>query len=296
MSNHQSVTQLMQSLGLAVATNSSPTQQELGIAKPTSTASSDLIYAPYFDRLKNMSPNWPIILDGPNGTGKTTAVHQLAAECGAELYVQQGYRTLAVEDMRGMRGLNEKGTTFEPGRLLQSLEDRKGWYILEEANMVDPAITALLHNLLDGTGEITVPELGGKVNVRENWRCFFTRNSGFAGTTEMNRALESRSVIIETDHFSAKKEIELITQKYPGISEHAEMIVQIAQAVRSARTNGEHEFEMDIRTEFQLADEYARTGDLLEAFSLVVLPKIGDRYSYGIVREALLEAVELITL
>jgi len=285
------VEQTMKALGLAVAKD--PLN---GTQADANTKSSVPLQASFYDELKYFSANNAVILDGPNGNGKTFAVHRFAEESGAKLQVQQGYRTLAVEDIRGTRGLNEKGTTFVPGPLILSLLDPNGWYLLEEANMVSPDITSLLHNLLDGTNEIMVPELGKAVKRRKSWRCFMTRNPGYAGTTEMNRALESRCVVIETDHFSRENEIRMIAEKYPQLGDRVDTIVDMAQAVRAARENGEHEFEMDIRACLQLAEAWMYFGDALQAFRFIVLPKIGDRYSYVPVRNALLDAVNLIVL
>jgi len=258
----------------------------------SAVAGDRVICARYYSRLKRFVENgWPVLLEGPAAAGKSTAVRQLANELGATLFVQQCHRTLSVEEIRGTRGLNEQGTTFEPGLLTASLRHPSGWYFVEEINMADPAILSLLNNLLDGSREISIPETGDVVPVPEHWRFLGAYNAGYVGAGELNQALVSRCLVIECDFFPTEIEAELIRQKYPAIGERAEAIIKVAQVVRAARANGEHQFDMCLRTCFQLAEEWLESGSLLESFEVIVLPKIGERHSFGPVRDGLLEAI-----
>lgn len=253
------------------------------------------IFAPYYLRLKRLvERGLPILLVGPAATGKTTSVRQLAAEFGAELYVQQCYRSLGVEDIRGTRGLYSGMTVFEPGRLTQSLEDPHGWYFLDEANMADPAILSLLNNLLDGSGEMAIPEDRRKIVRPQSWRFFAACNLGYQGTQELNQALVSRCAVIECEGFPSDVEAEMLRREYPALGETADAIVLIAIAVRESRQSGLHEFDFCLRTMQQFAEEVLVSGDLLEAFRLTVLPKVGDPLTFGPVRDGLLKAVELV--
>lgn len=255
-------------------------------------AGKGLIYASYYSRLKrHVQHGWPVLLEGPAAAGKSTAVRQLAEELGATLFVQQCHRTLSVEEIRGTRGLNEQGTTFEPGLLTASLRHPHGWYFAEELNMADPAILSLLNNLLDGSREITIPETGEVVAVPVHWRFLGAYNAGYVGAGELNQALVSRCVVVECDFFPPAIEADLIRQKYPAIGERAETIIKVAHIVRSSRANGEHQFDMCLRTCFQMAEEWLESGSLPESFEATVLPKIGDRHTFGPVRDGLLEAV-----
>jgi MoxR-like ATPase len=215
-------------------------------------------------------------------------------EFGATLYVQQAYRTLQVEDIRGTRGLKDGSTQFEPGTLTKSLLDDNGWYFLDEINMADAGILSLLNNLLDGAGEITIPETGEKVVRKASWRFFAACNAGYHGTQELNQALVSRCVLVECEEFPPGVESEILRRNFPALAQRADDIALVAMAVREARANGVHEFDMCLRTCFQLAEEFLASGDLREAFRLTVLPKIGDRLTFGPVRDGLERAVDLL--
>lgn len=253
------------------------------------------IRAPYYLRLRRVvAAGSPVLLVGPAATGKSTAIRQLAAENEAELYVQQCYATLCVEDIRGTRGLKDGATVFEPGTLTKSLMDDRGWYFLEEINMADPGIVSLLNNLLDGSREITIPETGERLTRKNSWRFFGACNLGYQGTHELNQALVSRCVVIECDGFNLDEQTEILRREYPALGEMAESLVLIGDAVREAHENGAHEFDMCLRTMFQMAEEFLASGDLLDAFRLTVLPKIGDRITFSPVRDGLMRAIELL--
>jgi len=235
-----------------------------------------------------------VILVGPAATGKTTAVRQLAEGCGATLYVQQAYRTLQVEDIRGTRGLKDGSTQFEPGTLTKSLLDDHGYYFIDELNMAEGGILSLLNNLLDGSGEITIPETGERIVRKPSWRFFAACNSGYHATQELNQALVSRCVLIECEEFPPNVESEILRRNLPSLGDNADQIALIAVAVREARANGDHNFDMCLRTCHQLAEEFLHSGDLREAFRLVVLPKIGDPLTFGAEREGLTRAVDFL--
>jgi len=253
------------------------------------------IELPFHGRMRSASDRgWPVLLTGPAATGKTTAVKLLAKQREAVAYTQQCYRTLSVEEVRGTRGLNEKGTTFEPGPLTRSLLDPNGWYFLDEINMADPGILSLLNNLLDGTGVVTIPETGQVIPRSPNWRFFGAFNPGYVATSELNQALKSRCQVIECDFLPMEIEARLIAEKYSAMPKDTVAVVNVAAAVRAARCNGDHDFDMCLRTCFQLWEVWQEIGDPLEAFRQVVLPKIGDEGAFGPVREGLLRAVEMI--
>jgi len=255
----------------------------------------DPLHAPHYAKMRHgCQKGHPILLEGPAASGKTFSVQQLAAELGKRLYVQQAYRTLTVEDIRGTRGPNEKGTTFEPGTLIRSLTDPQGWYFIDELNVADPGIICLLNNLLDGSREITIPETGAVIRPPEQWRFFGAYNAGYVATGQLNEALVSRCVVIECDHFPAAIEAELIRRACPQIGDGADVVVEIATIVRRSRENGEHQFDMCLRTCRQLAEYWVLCGDPAEAFRQIVLPKIGNRFDFGSVRDGLFQAVDLI--
>jgi hypothetical protein len=254
------------------------------------------IFATHYELMKRRSIRHgdPILLQGVAASGKTYSVHQLADEAAMNLWPQQVYTSLPVEDIRGTRGLNEKGTTFEPGTLVRSLQDPRGWYLMDEVNLGDPGIISLLNNLLDGSGFVSIPETGQKVHRPDHWRFFGTLNPGYVATRELSQALKSRCVVIDCDYFPPDIEAELIRRVCPGLGDKTRVVVDICHIIRRSRDSGEHDFDMCLRTAWQLATRWDETGDLLNSLRQIVLPKIGDRFMCGPVREGLYQAVELL--
>ena len=196
-------------------------------ASTTSSASRSgrEVFAPHYRRMKDWcSEGEPVLLEGPAATGKTYSIRQLAKQFNAALYVQQAYRTLAVEDIRGSRGLNSEGTTFEPRDARSLARDLNGWFFIDELNVADPAIICLLNNLLDGSGEVTIPETGDVVKRSDKWRFFGAYNAGCVATGQLSEALVSRCVVIECDHFPPDIEEELILGSCSSIGQNARRV------------------------------------------------------------------------
>jgi len=301
MSIHSEIHQMLYALGVAQMERAKPEREAEERNGRASSAST--YYPPFYQRMKRKSRHGdPILLTGPAATGKSFAVHQYAAEVGAKVFTQQAYRTLSVEDIRGTRALKDMQTTFEPGLLARSLvhEHQTGQpavYFIDEVNMADPGITALFHNLLDGSREITIPETGERITPSPGWRFFAAMNPGYEGTKELNQALKSRCVSVETDFFPPEIEARLIVDRFreaPNIEKIAEIVVSMAKPVREARAAGHHDFDLCLRTLFHIADDFLHGGDPLDAFKLNVLPKVGDPYTFGPQRQALLDVVEIV--
>ena len=68
------------------------------------------------------------------------------------------------------------------------------WALIDEANMAEADVFGFLNGMLDRPStEGSTFSVGGKaIAVHPNFRCFITRNPGYAGTKAMNEALMDR--------------------------------------------------------------------------------------------------------
>src|SRR5206468_10811435 len=128
------------------------------------------------------------ILQGPRGTGKTSAVHHLARLTGASLTTFQAAAGCTVDDLTGFRDLKDGSTIFTPGPLPEALE-RDGWLLIEEANVMHPGVFSRLNTLLDGSGDkLRLPD-GRALPAGPGFRVVLAFNPGYSGTREINPAL-----------------------------------------------------------------------------------------------------------
>lgn len=250
-----------------------------------------------------MRKGLPVCLTGPAGTGKTHAIHRWASRHKRNLYVQQGHSELTPEELRGTRSLIESETKtnvvtgFDYGTLAQSLRDPNGMYLFDELNGASNGVVLLLHNLLDDHASLTIPETGEVLKRHKNWRFAGTINPGYLGTTELAEGLISRCTLIECPPMPEDVERRILKNDFPlATVEVLDQALAAALAVRNGRQNGDHGFDMCLRTLRQIMFYWSEvdgaSGSLEKAFHAVVLPKLGDPGMK--VRDGVAEAVKTI--
>ena len=132
-------------------------------------------------------------LMGPAGSGKTLAVHHLAAAQGRRLAVVTADGGLRKRDLVGTRELIAGRTIFQSTEFASAARDGD-WALIDEANMAEADALGFLNGMLDrpGTAGSTFVVGGKAIEVHPNFRCFLTRNPGYQGTKLMNEALRDR--------------------------------------------------------------------------------------------------------
>lgn len=214
------------------------------------------------------------ILFGPAGTGKTTAVHRLAADMGVELVTFQAAEGCALEDLVGNRELvdGDKGpkTSFTDGPLPEALR-KDCWMLIEEANAMRPGVFSKMNTLLDGSGDKLRLPTGERLAAGKNFKLWLAYNPGYSGMKEMNQALVDRLVPVYTTYLPETDEarvLEAVTRCDPGT---AMAVASMAAKIRAAKTR----FDLSLRSMFRLM-RYVRSGASWEqAFEWAILDRIG---------------------
>lgn len=191
--------------------------------------------------------NAPVIITGPKGTGKTTAVSFLAQETKNPLRYIQLTGATGLDSFVGKWLVNEHGTYWVNGDLAQAMENGD-WLVLDELNMALAEITAILNSVMDDRRVLILNEKGSDevIKAHPNFRIFACINPSedYAGTKEMNLATVDRfDVSIETEYPSPRKEREIVLKNakvtiddVPGQRQKEGVItrmVKLANALRS---------------------------------------------------------------
>lgn len=139
--------------------------------------------------------NIPTLLIGETGVGKTSAVRYLAAKTNNSLRRVNANGSMTAEDFVGQLLVNEKGTYWKDGILVEAM--RNGyWLVIDEINACSAEILFVLHSLLDDDRYIVLTDSPEReiVHPHPDFRIFATMNppEKYAGTKEMNKALMSR--------------------------------------------------------------------------------------------------------
>ncbi|KAL0049173.1 hypothetical protein WJX82_008148 [Trebouxia sp. C0006] len=137
---------------------------------------------------------YPILLQGPTSSGKTSLVAYLAAQTGHKLVRINNHEQTDLQEYLGSYISNETGQlVFREGALVQAV--RQGhWLLLDELNLAPSQILEALNRLLDDNRQLFVPELQETINPHPHFMLFATQNppGQYGGRKVLSRAFRSR--------------------------------------------------------------------------------------------------------
>ncbi|MBI3025326.1 MAG: AAA family ATPase [Candidatus Tectomicrobia bacterium] len=204
-------------------------------------------YLPAGDALERIawavSQNLPVLLIGETGVGKTLSVRHLAH------VTNNGFRRVnlngmtTVDEFVGKLMINEGGTYWVNGILIDAME-AGDWLLIDEINACLPEIAFCLHSLLDDDRMIVLSEYDGRiVRPNPNFRLFASMNPHedrrYGGTKPLNEALLDRfPVTIRMEYLPIDVEIEVVMRQ-SGNEDRAlvERMVRVAHDAREAMRN-----------------------------------------------------------
>ena len=140
-----------------------------------------------------------LVFSGEAGSGKNCAMETLAwifqrplydfsINNQTDKYDLQGSKTIEAEETDAGNVIQK--VSYQPELLLEALEVG-GFYNTDELNFADAGITGILHSIADGR---RYSEVAGyrRVVADPNFQLLATMNIAYAGTNELNAALDSR--------------------------------------------------------------------------------------------------------
>lgn len=204
-------------------------------------------YLPVGDDLEKtawaVSKGLPVILIGETGVGKTLLVRHLAQ------MTNNGFRRVnlngmtTVDEFVGKLMINEKGTYWVNGILIDAMESGD-WLLIDEINACLPEIAFCLHSLLDDDKMIVLTEYDGRIiKPHPNFRVFASMNPNedrrYAGTKALNEALLDRfPVSIRMAYLPYEIEVDVVMNQSGNMDkELVEKMVKVANDVREAIEN-----------------------------------------------------------
>ena len=164
--------------------------------------------------LKGVEKNYPVLLTGPTGCGKTSMVKYLAYKTNNAYRRVQLNGSTGVDNFVGRWLINSQGTYWQDGILTEAW--RKGEFLLlDELNAALPEILFVLHSIMDGDKALILDEKDGEVvKAHPDFRLFSAINPSedYAGTKELNKALVDRfPIVLKVNYPEAKKEMHIVT-------------------------------------------------------------------------------------
>ena len=151
---------------------------------------------------------FPILLEGPTSSGKTSMVEYLANISGNQFVRINNHEHTDIQEYLGSYASGDDGKLqYREGVLVEAL--RKGhWIVLDELNLAPTDVLEALNRLLDDNRELFLPESQEVVRPHPNFMLFATQNpaGAYGGRKHLSRAFRNRFLEL---HFEDIPEDEL---------------------------------------------------------------------------------------
>ncbi|MDR2198371.1 MAG: CbbQ/NirQ/NorQ/GpvN family protein [Deltaproteobacteria bacterium] len=203
----------------------------------------------------------PLYIFGPQGSGKSCLVKELASRLNYPVFELTGHSRLEFPELAGHLSVKDGQMFFQYGPLSLAMKFG-GLFLLNEIDLLDPSTAAVLNWILDGF-PLCIPENGGElITPSPMFRFAATANTNGSsdetglchGTLRQNSAFVDRFWLCETG--------------YPKADREVAPLAKIAPALPSALLSKMVEFASEVRKLFRGSGSESRAENLLDvAFS-----------------------------
>ncbi|CAA2972808.1 midasin isoform X1 [Olea europaea subsp. europaea] len=209
---------------------------------------------------------YPVLLQGPTSSGKTSLVKYLATITGHQFVRINNHDHTDLQEYLGSYITDASGKlVFHEGALVKAV--RNGyWIVLDELNLAPSDVLEALNRLLDDNRELFVPELREVIRAHPDFMLFATQNPPtiYGGRKMLSRAFRNRFVEIHVDEIP-QEELSTILEKRCKIPKsYAKKMVDVMKELQFHRQSskvfaGKHGF-ITPRDLFRWADRFRTFG------------------------------------
>ncbi|XP_062201313.1 midasin-like isoform X2 [Phragmites australis] len=241
---------------------------------------------------------YPVLLQGPTSSGKTSLVRYLAAKTGHEFVRINNHEHTDLQEYLGTYVTDSHGKLqFQEGALVQAVREGH-WIVLDELNLAPSDVLEALNRLLDDNRELFVPELQETIPAHPSFMLFATQNPPmlYGGRKMLSRAFRNRFIEVHVDEIPEDELITILEQRCRIAPSYARKMVEVMKDLQMHRQNsrvfaGKHGF-ITPRDLFRWANRY-RTfegksyEDLAKDGYLLLAERLRDDNEKVVVQEAL---------
>lgn len=233
--------------------------------------------------------NYPVMLIGETGVGKTYIVNHVARMMGKRSVRVSLNGEIGINELVGKWLVKDGSTFWQDGILVECM--RKGWWvILDEINAALPEVLFCLNSLLDDSRSLVLTEKDGEiVTPHPDFRVFATLNppEEYAGTKELNKALLSRfQVVLCMEYYTPAVELEILRYQ-TGIEDSiGRIIIDVGNCLRKLKQDRKTWYTCSTRDLVNWARLLCSNGHSLEdTFIYSILNKCSEEEKPVIVKE-----------
>ncbi|KAG8656474.1 hypothetical protein MANES_04G142500v8 [Manihot esculenta] len=226
---------------------------------------------------------YPVLLQGPTSSGKTSLVHYLAARTGHGFVRINNHEHTDLQEYLGSYISDAHGKLiFHEGILVKAV--RNGyWIVLDELNLAPTDVLEALNRLLDDNRELFVPELRETVHAHPNFMLFATQNppTFYGGRKMLSRAFRNRFVEVHVDEIPDYELNTIIEKRCKIPGSRAKIMVEVMKELQLHRQRskvfaGKHGF-ITPRDLFRWANRLRTFGDSKEVMAEYGYYLLADR-------------------
>lgn len=213
------------------------------------------------------------MLFGPRGSGKSTAIRELARSFGAETITMQCAANMQIDSLIGCWTVENGATQFVDGPLTLAVR-RGAWLLAEEANVLHPGVWSAVNTLTDKTGEGLRLPTGENIPNSPGFRLVLLYNEGasYSGTREVNAALKRRLVPIYCDYPNRQSESAILAGLTGATQTELDRLLDCATMIRAA--NLRFDLSTDILARWFHVVQ-AGVGTWAESYRMVICDMLG---------------------
>ncbi|XP_049392138.1 midasin isoform X1 [Solanum stenotomum] len=213
---------------------------------------------------------YPVLLQGPTSSGKTSLVQYLAAITGHEFVRINNHEHTDLQEYLGSYVTDANGKlVFHEGALVKAVRNGH-WIVLDELNLAPSDVLEALNRLLDDNRELFVPELCETVRAHPNFMLFATQNPPtlYGGRKILSRAFRNRFVEIHVDEIPEDELSTILTNRCEIPESYSRKMIAVMKGLQLHRQStkifaGKHGF-ITPRDLFRWANRFREFGKSYE--------------------------------